>query len=319
MMKQMLTFHDYKPEMISFHDAVIDGLSKKSKSIPSKFFYDERGSQLFDLICEQPEYYPPVIERRLLKKRALEIAALTSRGRLLIEPGAGSLEKVRLLLDALHPIAYVPQDISFEHLKSAAHALVADYPWLPIHAVRADFAQTLPIPETTPEAPRLIFFPGSSIGNFNQSEAKTFLHMLRQTAGVGGMLLIGVDTKKSETVLNAAYNDKSGATSAFNLNIISRLRTELGMDCDPINFEHKAFYNAIAGRIEMHLVSRIKQSLVLNGYRFELEKGETIHTENSYKYTPQEFLSLAFKSGFAKIRHWQDKNKLFTVYLLAAN
>ena len=210
-------------------------------------------------------------------------------------------------------------DISFDHLKSAARSLVADYPQLPVHAVQADFTHALPLPDLIPDAPRLIFFPGSSIGNLNQAEAAHFLGLLRQTVGDRGRLLIGVDTKKSETILNAAYNDLSGATAAFNLNIIHRMKNELGSDCDPENFRHKAFYNSKDGRVEMHLASRKKQSFSIGGLHFEMNKGETIHTENSYKYSPNEFISLASKSGFAKIRYWQDKDKLFAIYLLESN
>ena len=223
-----VTFHDYKPATLSFRDAVIDGLSRRQKSIPPKFFYDERGSTLFDKICEQPEYYPPSVERGMLARLAGEIASLTGTRRILIEPGAGNAAKVRLILDALQPAAFVPMDISFEYLKSATRELAGEYPWLPVHAICVDYAHSLPIPE---QVPRLLFFPGSSFGNFDPDEARDFLVMARNTVRDDGMLLIGVDTKKNETLLNSAYNDAAGMTAEFNLNLLHRMRRELDVDC----------------------------------------------------------------------------------------
>ncbi len=313
-----VTFHDHKPAALSLYDAVVNGLSQKEKTILSKFFYDERGSALFDRICEQPEYYPPTVERRMLAGLAEEIAALTGTGRILIEPGAGNAAKVRLLLDALRPAAFVPMDISFDSLKSVATELAQEYPWLPVHAACVDFTHSLPIPEQTPEGPRLLFFPGSSLGNFDRNEAGEFFDLVRDTVGEDGMLLIGVDTKKSESLLNAAYNDAAGVTAEFNLNLLHRMRQELGADLDPGAFDHRAFYNAKAGRIEMHLVSRAKQKLQINGHCFQIEAGESLHTENSYKYTPEEFLALVSQSRFKSVRHWVDKDGLFAIYLLEA-
>ena len=313
-----ITYHNYQPTTLSFRDAVINGLSRNSKSIPPKFFYDERGSKLFDRICEQPEYYPPLVERKLLERLAGEIASLTGTGRVLIEPGAGNAAKVRLLLDALQPAAFVPMDISFDYLKSTARELAGEYPWLPVHAACVDYTHSLPIPQQVPEGPRLLFFPGSSLGNFDPDEAGDFLSLVRNTVGDNGMLLIGVDTKKSELLLNAAYNDAAGMTAAFNLNLLHRMRKELDMDCNPENFEHRAFYNSEAGRIEMHLVSKHKQELRVNGHSFNLEAGESLHTENSYKYAPEEFISLASNSGFKEVSHWMDSDGLFAIYLFEA-
>lgn len=191
-------------------------------------------------------------------------------------------------------------DISFDYLKSTAIDLAREYPWLPVHATCVDFTHSLPIPEQVPEGPRLLFFTGSSLGNFDPDEAGDFLNLVRNTVGDNGMLLIGVDTKKSESLLNAAYNDAAGMTAEFNLNLLHRMRKELDVDCNPENFEHRAFYNSEAGRIEMHLVSRYKQRLRVNGHCFNLETGESLHTENSYKYTPEEFISLASKCGLKK-------------------
>jgi len=316
-MQKILTFHDHKPESLSLLNAVLDGLAKQPKSIEPKFFYDERGSELFELICAQPEYYPPTIEQKMLERLSSEIATLTGHGRVLVEPGAGNATKVRLLLDDLRPVAYIPMDISFDYLKTATTALVDDYPWLHVYATCVDFTDSLPIPDSAPDGPRLLFFPGSSIGNFEHSDAKRFLTMIRQTIDHDGMLLIGVDTRKDEKILNAAYNDQAGITAEFNLNLLHRMQTELDLDCDPALFDHKAYYNAAAGRVEMHLVSRAKQTLKLNGHSFELESGEMLHTENSYKYSPQEFLRLATACGFREEKYWLDEDRLFAIYLLA--
>ena len=302
-----LTFHDHKPKALNLFDAVVQGLSQEEKSIPPKFFYDERGSELFDRICEQPEYYPPTVEGRMLRELAGEIASLTGTGRVLIEPGAGNAAKVRLLLDALRPAAFVPMDISFAYLKSSAKALAEEYPWLRVHAACVDFTHSLPVPAEAPDGPRLLFFPGSSLGNLDHDEAREFLNMVRTTVGDDGMLLIGIDTKKSERILNAAYNDRAGVTAEFNRNLLHRMRRELDADLDPGAFEHRAFYNARAGRIEMHLVSTREQVLEVNGHRFEFAAGETLHTENSYKYAPDEFVALAAQCRFRPVRHWLDE------------
>jgi dimethylhistidine N-methyltransferase len=317
-MASKITFHDHKPAALNLHDAVVRGLSRADKHIPPKFFYDERGSQLFDRICDQPEYYPPVVERDMLVRLADEIAGLTGTGRVLIEPGAGSAAKVRLLLDALRPAAFVPMDISFDYLKSATRRLAEEYPWLPVHAACVDFTHSMPVPAEVPPGKRLLFFPGSSLGNFDREEAAAFLRMVRETIGGSGMLLIGVDTKKDAELLNAAYNDAAGVTAEFNLNLVHRIRRELGLEIDPAAFEHRAFYNEDAGRVEMHLVSRKPQQLRLNGHCFDFAEGESVHTENSYKYAPEEFLELAADSGLEPVRHWTDDQGMFGIYLLRA-
>ncbi len=316
-MRSEIHYHDFKPEALSLHEEVVRGFSRPQKSIPPKFFYDAKGSALFDRICQQPEYYLPDVERGMLSGLAQEIAELTGRGRVLIEPGAGSADKVRLLLEALSPLAYVPMDISFAHLKQAAQNLVADHPGLPVHAVCVDYTHSMPLPEGLPEGPRLAFFPGSSLGNFEPSEAEAFLAMIRRMVGARGMLLIGVDTKKPREILDAAYNDAAGVTAAFNLNLLHRIRRELQAEVDPEAFAHQASYNPQEGRIEMHLVSREPQQVRLNGHCFEFEEGERLHTESSYKYTPREFLALAGRAGFSCRRHWLDPEGLFAVYLLA--
>ncbi len=318
-MNTTLTFHDHKPQTLSLQEAVVTGLSKDKKAIAPKFFYDRRGSELFDQICKQPEYYPPTVEQTILSNNADEIATLAGEGRVLVEPGAGSAAKVRLLLDNLQPSAYVPMDISFEHLKSAATELVNDYPWLPVHATCVDFTHSLPIPNIVPEGPRMLFFPGSSIGNFEKKEANDFLSMIHDAIGQDGMLLIGVDTKKNEEILNAAYNDEAGVTAEFNMNLLLRIKKELGIDFSLDNFKHNAYYNPNAGRIEMHLVSTRKQTLTINGQTILLDKDESVHTENSYKYSPEEFITLAEHNQFEAIKYWTDTDNLFAVYLMKAH
>jgi len=313
-----ITFHDHKPQQLSLYDAVVNGLSKSRKSIPPKFFYDARGSRLFDKICDQPEYYLHEVERTLLNKHRDEIADLVGKERVIIEPGAGNLSKIRLLLDKLKPDAYVPMDISSEYLQWACNELSKDYPQLNIHAACVDFSHSLPVPEPVSNAPRLAFFPGSSLGNFHKDEAQQFLSMIRDTIGNDGLLLIGVDTKKSHNILNAAYNDAAGITAEFNLNLLHRIQEELDADFELNNFNHHAFYNKNKGRIEMHLVSQCSHRIRIEEHDFHFDDGETVHTECSYKYTPEELLSLSHQAGLSEVKHWLADDELFGVYLLKA-
>lgn len=315
-MQALVTFYDQSPEELSLYDAVVTGLSQPRKTIPPKFFYDEEGSKLFDAICQQPEYYLPNAERALLTRCTEEIAQLAGPGRVIIEPGAGNLEKVRLLLDVLQPSAYVPMDISFDYLQQAAQTLASAFPWLPIHAACVDFSHSMPLPEYVPEGPRLAFFPGSSLGNFHPYEAIDFLMLIKNTVGPDGMLLIGVDTKKPSSILDAAYNDAAGLTAAFNLNLLHRIQRELGAKCDPEGFNHRAFYDPDAGRIEMHLVSEHAQEMHVNGHCFNFQPGETVHTECSYKYAPDEFISIVAQAGFSSMKYWLAEDSMFAVYLL---
>lgn len=315
-MKSRVRFHDHKPRELSLAAAAIAGLSAPRKAIPPKFLYDQRGSQLFDAICDQPEYYLPRAERRLLDRLSPEIGRLAGRQRTVFEPGAGSLSKIRLLLEPLKPSCYVPMDISAAHLQDAAHCLSRDYPWLDVHATCVDFTHSIPLPEQLPDRHRLAFFPGSSLGNFEPAQARQFLTMVQQRLGPQGLLLIGVDTKKSAQRLNAAYNDAAGVTAAFNLNLLNRLQRELSAVLEVDQFSHQAFYNEQQGRIEMHLVSRRAQTLRIGEHCFEFRAGESIHTENSYKYSPDEFLSLARRAGFRPVDYWLAKQDSFAVYLL---
>ncbi|MGM0594281.1 MAG: L-histidine N(alpha)-methyltransferase [Pseudomonadota bacterium] len=307
-----------QPPQSDFGAAVYEGLSRARKAIDPKFFYDEKGSKLFDAICRQPEYYPPHAEREILTRYADEIAELAGRGCTLIEPGAGSAEKVRLFLQQLQPSAYVPLDISGDYLRQSAQLLSKEYPWLPIHAACIDFCHSLHLPETVPSDKRVVFFPGSSLGNFKPQAAIDFLTRVRQTVGTGGGLLIGIDTKKEAEVLNAAYNDRAGMTARFNLNLLERMQRELGARLQPEAFEHHAFYNSDKGRVEMHVVSRKRQVITINSDTFAFARDETIHTECSYKYRPKEFHRLAAEAGFEPKRVWLDSRELFSVHYLVA-
>ena len=309
--------HDFSPSEDRFMDAVLDGLSKPQKELPCKFFYDERGSQLFDQICEADEYYPTRTELAVLEEQAGEISELIGPRAALVEFGCGSLQKVRVLLSALdNPAAFVPIDISKEHLIASARDLAAEFTALRIEPVVADYTQPLILPDLGLGAKRVGFFPGSTIGNFTRDEAVAFLKVIAGILGPGGELLIGVDLKKDEAILNAAYNDGEGITAAFNLNILHRINTELGANFDLDAFRHKAFYRADQGRIEMHIESLKDQRVRINGSTIGFNEGETIHTENSHKYGIEEFKAHAAKAGFDPVRTWTDAGNLFSVHYL---
>lgn len=309
-----IRFTDYHPAPADFFAEAIDGLRQQPKTISPKFFYDAEGSRLFDAICELEEYYPTRTEMQILTEHAGDIADMIGERSFMIEPGSGSSTKVRLLLDDLKPHTYMPMDISRQHLLNAAQLLANEYPWLEVHAACADFTTKLKIPAQPGTSNRLAFFPGSSIGNFEPGAARTFLAHLGQTVGIGGGLLIGVDLEKDPALLHAAYNDSEGVTADFNLNLLSRMNRELQADFALENFEHNAFYNRQLGRIEMHLVSRVKQRVDIGHHRFSFDQGETIHTECSYKYSVSKFQSLAISAGFQPIQVWTDAEKLFSVH-----
>jgi len=309
-----IQFYDDHPKPVDFYTEVVNGLQCEPKAIPPKFFYDETGSRLFDAICELPEYYPTRTEMTLLNKHADEIANLIGTECLLIEPGSGSSQKVRMLLEALQPAAYMPMDISRNYLLQAAQQLASDYPWLEVHATCIDFTTELTLYFCPPHVHRVAFFPGSSIGNFEPVDAIGFLQNLANMVGFGGGLLIGVDLKKDESILNAAYNDDQGVTAEFNLNLLSRINRELSGDFDIETFEHEAFYNPDAGRIEMHLKSRLAQNVQVGDEQIVLSANESIHTENSYKYSIKEFSSIAKLAGFELVNVWTDTDELFSLH-----
>jgi len=293
------------------------GLSLEARSISPKFFYDTAGSALFDRICELPEYYPTRTEIRILTECAPEIAAQIGPHAEIVEFGAGSLTKVRLLLNALDaPRRYVPIDISGEHLEASVSRLRTDYPALSVQPMVADYTMPLVLPSREKGGgQRVGFFPGSTLGNFSPDEALAFLQLAQRLLRGGGLLL-GVDLVKDPALLHAAYNDSQGVTAAFNLNLLRRANAELDTDFDLDGFTHAAFYNAPLRRIEMHLVSRRAQAVTLDGQRFTFEEGETIHTENSYKFTIEGLRALAVQAGFRPAAVWTDPERLFSVHWL---
>ncbi len=307
-------FYDYHPEPVDFHKEVINGMASSPRVLAPKFFYDEKGSQLFDAICETLEYYPTRTELSILEQNIDEIAEYIGEDCLLIEPGSGSSQKVRLILDTINPIAYMPMDISKDYLRLAAEDVASGYPWLEVHAACVDYTRDFSLPPCHQHARKVAFFPGSSIGNFEPEQAITFLRHLSRILQAGGGLLIGVDLKKDIDTLNAAYNDNAGMTAAFNQNLLTRISNELNADFDVEKFHHHAFYNKKLGRIEMHLVSNEEHTVSIDQHRFKFKKNESIHTESSYKYTVDEFQMLAEKAGFKSIKAWTDADDLFSVH-----
>jgi dimethylhistidine N-methyltransferase len=308
-----------QPQESEFAADLVRAFSERPRSISPKYFYDAQGSRLFDRICELPEYYPTRTELGILAQRAKEIAALAGPRAEIVEFGAGSCEKVKLLLDAFErPARYLPIDISADHLADAANRLRREVPGLEVQPLAGDYTQRLLLPAVAPGAgQRIGFFPGSTIGNFTPPETLAFLRMAAQVLA-GGALLLGADLVKDPAVLHAAYNDSQGVTAAFNLNLLARANRELGAGFALDRFAHSAFYNAPEQRIEMHLVSRCDQSLDLCGHRFAIGEGETLHTENSYKFTVEGLRRLARQAGFEPGPVWTDRERLFSVHWLYA-
>jgi len=301
-----------------FLDDVLEGLSRPRKRLPSKYFYDAIGSKLFDRITALEEYYPTRTELSILRKHAAAMAARCGPNCALIELGAGSLTKVRWLLDRLvQPAAYLPVDVSGEHLQRAAKELANDYPKLDVRAVVADFAHPFVLP-ALPAERRVAYFPGSTIGNFDPPEADALLRRIVRLVGPGGGLLLGIDLQKDIGVLEAAYNDARGITAEFNRNLLARLHRELGADINIAAFRHRAFYNRELHRIEMHLVSMHEQRVTVGGRTFGFRNGETIHTENSYKCDLAEFGRRAAASGLRVDEVWTDSRRFFAVLYMTA-
>jgi L-histidine Nalpha-methyltransferase len=316
MLNEAFTFHDLAPGEESFRDAVLKGFRGDRKSIPCKFLYDARGSTLFEEICRLPEYYPTRTEVAILEANAADIAAEMGPHCRLIEFGSGGSHKARILLEALdRPAAYVPVDISREHLRHAAAGIAADFPLLPVIAVCADYTAAFRLPPLSgPSGKRVGFFPGSTIGNFEPPAAERFLTNCAHILGSGGEMLIGVDLKKDPAILDAAYNDDAGVTAAFNLNLLQRINRELDGDLDLDGFAHLAFYNAAEGRVEIYIRSLADQEAQIAGQRFQFAASELIHTEYSYKYAVPEFRALAARAGFRPVDTWTDPNDLFSLH-----
>jgi dimethylhistidine N-methyltransferase len=311
-----VAFYDMSRKQESFADAVLAGLARAPKTIPSRFLYDAQGSALFDRICELPEYYPTRTEMRILADHAHEIAREIGPEATLIELGSGSSVKVRLLLDAMQrPSAYIPIDVSGEHLLAAAEALAEDYPALAVAAICADYGDTFPLPETPGQGRQVAFFPGSTIGNMEPLEAEAFLRGWRES---GVDMIVGVDLVKGREVLEPAYDDAEGVTAAFSLNLLARVNRELGADFDTAAFAHRSRWEAEASRIEIGIESLRDQTVSVAGERFQFAQGERIETEHSYKYSVDGFQRLARAAGYSPDAVWPDADNLFSVHYLDA-
>ena len=320
-----LRFFDNQPIAQDILTEVIAGLSQPQKVLPAKYFYDEQGSRLFEAITKLPEYYPTRIEIDLLRKHRESIAKLVKDDVWLLEYGSGASLKIRLLLQAIRPNCYVPMDISKDFLLSSAESLMDDYPWLDVYAACVDYSQPVRLPaDMITPAQKLGFFPGSSIGNFSPQEAQVFLQGVRNTLGKDGAMLIGVDLQKDKQVLEAAYNDCQNVTAAFNFNILHHINRVLGTQFNVNYFEHKAIYSDEKGRIEMHLVSTMDQIVKISdsnnpegqSKNITFKTGETIHTENSYKYSKQSFTDLIAGAGFEVRECWSDDKDYFAMFYL---
>jgi dimethylhistidine N-methyltransferase len=312
-----VTLHDYSPTPQSFRDAVVEGLSQPRKTVPCQFFYDSRGSELFEAICRLPEYYPTRTELGILASAGPELAAAVGDAVRLVEFGCGSSRKVAAVLEHLDVRRYVPIDISRTALLGLIDDLNGRFDALSIDAVCADFTAELEIPgDARRDLQTVGFYPGSTIGNFDPKHAQAFLARLRGLLGTGGYMVVGVDLKKPAAIIERAYNDAAGVTADFNRNLLRRINRELDGTFEPRRFAHRAFYDAEQGRVEMHLVSEQPQEATVDGETFAFRKDESIHTENSYKYSLDEFRALAHEAGYATTRTWTDADDLFSIHLL---
>ena len=300
-----------------FRRSVLSGLGGSPRAIPAKFLYDVRGSALFDAICELPEYYPTRTETAILRDRAADIARLAGPGCALVEYGSGSSVKTRLLLDAMPDLhAYVPIDISRQHLDATARRLREDYPGLRVDPVSGDYMALDALPPTINGARRIGFFPGSTIGNLTPEEAVLFLRRARRLLRKDGALILGVDLKKDPQRLHDAYNDAAGITAQFTLNLLRRMNRELEANFDLSAVAHEAFYNEAAGRIEIYFRSLRDQTVTVAGRRFTFAEGERVHTEYSYKYDDAGIAEVARLGGFSIAHTWTDPARLFAVAFL---
>ncbi len=314
-----MPLHDLHPEPDDLYSEVLAGLRSEQKTLPCKYFYDAEGSRLFDRICELEEYYPTRTEIGILEDCADEISDAVGENVLVIELGSGSSTKTHGLLRALHsPAGYVPVDISRDHLTEAADRIASEFPSLPVWPVCADFNAEIDLPEHgVDERPRLIFFPGSTIGNFDESARKDLLRRMLDLCGThDGHLLIGIDLVKNITQLESAYDDSEGVTAAFNRNLLHRINRELESNFEPDRFSHRARFDSHKSRIEMHLVSQVEQIVEIDGHEFHFESGEAICTEHSYKFTVDGFGELAAEAGWELDQSWTDRDELFAILLL---
>ena len=310
--------HRFDEQNSAFARDVLADLSQAPKRLSPKYFYDAAGSELFEQITVLPEYYPTRTELGILRDRGSNIAAMIPKGAALVEFGAGATTKARLLLNACEFGAYVPVDISGDFLNAQARELRQDFPALSVYPVTADFTQPFALPDAVKAIPKVGFFPGSTLGNFEPHEACAFLRSARAILGDGAQMIIGVDLEKDERLLHAAYNDTAGVTARFNLNMLVRINRDLGGNFDLSSFVHRAIYNRERHRIEMHLISRKAQAVRILGRSFAFRAGETIHTESSYKYSLDRFTALARGSGWKPLQSWTDADRMFSVHALVA-
>lgn len=307
---------EYSEEKDEFYCDVVAGLTSEEKSLHPKYFYDKQGSEYFDQICSLDEYYPYKVELSLLPKVANDLSTVLEDKYALIEFGAGSLLKVKPILKEVEGIKqFIPIDISGEHLRESCRELENDFPNLDVSPLEGDFSQPINMKGTGPYK-KIGFFPGSTIGNFSPTEARGFLRTASKTLGGKSYLIVGVDTKKSPVKLHRAYNDKQGVTAKFNLNILDRINRCFDNPIDKQKFEHYAYYNVLEGRVEMHLVCLEQHSVYLDDVLITFEKGESIHTESSYKYSPKEFELLAGNAGWSTERLWLADGEMFSIFLL---
>lgn len=298
--------------LMSSHE-IISGLTASQASISPKYFYDARGSALFDAITQLPEYYPTRTEMAVMRAHAAEIAAHVGTGATLIELGAGSCAKARVLCRCIHPTHFVGVDISATHLHDAIKSMRAEFKDMAVHAVVADISHAIELPADIPRARRLVFYPGSSIGNFDRPHALALLQRMRALMDADGALLIGIDLPKELAVLEAAYNDAAGVTAAFNCNVLEHVNRLIGSDFDSTQWQHRSFFNAGESRIEMHLEAMADATVCWPGGERAFAAGERIHTENSYKYALHEFTAMLGDAGFAHTRSWTDERNWFAV------
>ena len=311
--------HRFDETTSTFARDVIDDLSQHPKRLSPKYFYDATGSELFEQITLLPEYYPTRTELGILRDRGSEISTIIPKGAALVEFGAGATTKVRLLLNQCAFGAYVPVDISGDFLKAQAEGLRRDFPDLAVYPVAADFTAPFALPEAVAAMPKVGFFPGSTLGNFEPHEACGFLRSARDILGKGAQMVIGVDLEKDERVLYDAYNDAAGVTARFNLNVLDRINRELGGDFDLPAFLHRAIYNRERHRIEMHLISKKAQKARVLDRSFSFRAGESIHTESSYKYSLDRFTALARGTGWTPRASWTDPAGMFSVHAVVAS
>ena len=300
---------------LAFRSDVLLGLAETQKAVPARWFYDDTGSQLFEDITRLPEYYPTRAETEILTQRSAEIADLIGPGRAVVEFGSGSSVKTPLLLSAIAPSAYVPLDIAGDFLRASSAALAEKFPGLPVHPVEADFMRRVELPGEVANLPKLGFFPGSTIGNMIARTATDLLRSMRETLGEGALLLIGMDLVKDEDVLLAAYDDAAGVTARFNCNLLTRINRELDADIPVDSFAHEARWNDIFARVEMHLVAREDVSFTVSGERFDMRVGESIHTENSHKFTKRSSQLLLAAGGWEPRARWTDEARRFSLVL----